>query len=68
MTPGGLRGRVFGNYWFLVTIATIFPVIFSGVITDILGIPFLLFSLGLLAIFVLVLSLRYGQKAIEESF
>jgi len=67
-TPGGLRGRVFGNYWFLVTIATIFPVIFSGVITDILGIPFLLFSLGLLAFFVLVLSLRYGQKAIEESF
>ena len=67
-TPGGLRGRVFGNYWFLVTIATIFPVIFSGVITDILGIPFLLFSLGLLAVVVLVMSLKYGQKVIEESF
>lgn len=67
-TPGGLRGRVFGNYWFLVTIATIFPVIFSGVITDILGIPFLLFSLGLLAVFVLVFSLKHGQKLIEDSF
>lgn len=38
VTPGGLRGRVFGNFWFLVTVATIFPVIASGTITELLGV------------------------------
>ena len=33
-TPAEIRGRVFGNFWFMVTIITIFPVIFSGFITE----------------------------------
>jgi MFS transporter, DHA3 family, macrolide efflux protein len=45
-TPEEFRGRVFGNLWFLVTIATIFPVLLSGTIADIFGARFLLFFLG----------------------
>jgi len=55
-TPGGFRGRVFGNYWFLVTIATVFPVIFSGTITELFGIKILLFilAIGLASLFVFI--------------
>lgn len=49
-TPGGYRGRVFGNFWFLTTIVTVFPVVFSGTITDFLGVRALL----LIIVFVLV--------------
>ena len=42
VVPGGLRGRIFGNFWFLVTAASIFPVIFSGAFTEFLGVRFLL--------------------------
>lgn len=41
VTPGGMRGRVFGNFWFLVTIATILPVILSGTIVEIFGVRLL---------------------------
>ena len=41
VTPGGMRGRVFGNFWFLVTIATILPVILSGTIAEIFGVRLL---------------------------
>lgn len=59
-TPGGLRGRVFGNFWFLATIATIFPVIFSGVISEILGVKFLLFALACLCGFTIFASKKVG--------
>ena len=67
-TPGGLRGRVFGNFWFLVTIATLLPVIFSGAITELLGIRTLLVIMSGLAIGALIFSKRYGQKMIENGF
>ncbi len=50
-TPQAFRGRVFGNFWFVATIATILPVLASGAITEILGIKILLLGL---AIFFLV--------------
>ena len=53
-TPGGYRGRVFGNFWFLVTILSVFPVILSGFITDILGIQSLMLIIALAFIFSLV--------------
>ncbi|MBU0572072.1 MFS transporter [Patescibacteria group bacterium] len=65
-TPGGLRGRVFGNYWFLVTVATVFPVIFSGAITEIFGIRLLMFLLTGLVITALFFSKKYGQSVIDE--
>lgn len=68
VTPGGLRGRVFGNYWFLVTVATIPPVLISGAITELFGIRILLLIIVGVAISVLVYSRRYGQNLIENGF
>jgi len=65
-TPGGLRGRVFGNFWFLVTVATVFPVLFSGAITEIFGIRLLLFLLTASVIAALFFSKKYGQSVIGE--
>lgn len=67
-TPEWLRGRVFGNLWFLITIATIFPVIFSGVITEFFGVKTLLVILMLGAMFIFYYSRRHGQKLISEQF
>lgn len=67
-TPLWLRGRVFGNLWFLVTIATIFPVLFSGVITQFFGVKTLLVLLMLATMFIFYYSRRYGQKLINENF
>lgn len=65
-TPGGLRGRVFGNFWFLVTVATIFPVIFSGAITEVFGVKLMLFILGVFAVAALFFSKKYGQAIIDN--
>jgi len=65
-TPDALMGRVFGNFWFLATIATIFPVMFSATISDVLGVRTLLFLLGFLAFLALTISLKEGQKIIEN--
>jgi len=65
-TPGGLRGRVFGNFWFLVTVATVFPVLFSGAITEIFGIRLLIFLLTALVMAALFFSKKYGQSVIDD--
>lgn len=65
-TPGGFRGRVFGNFWFLVTIATIFPTIFAGTVTELFGIRFLLVLLGALAMAALLFSKKYGYKVLSN--
>ena len=67
-TPQWLRGRVFGNLWFMVTIATIFPVIFSGVITEFFGIKALLVLLMIGTMYIFYYSKKYGQKLISEQF
>lgn len=66
-TPEWLRGRVFGNLWFLVTIATIFPVLFSGVITEFFGIRTLLVLLMVGTMFIFYYSKRHGQRFIVEN-
>jgi MFS family permease len=68
VTPEWLRGRVFGNLWFLITIATIFPVMFSGVISEFFGVRTLLTLLALGSSFVLYFSIKKGQKMIEDNF
>lgn len=68
VTPEWLRGRVFGNLWFLVAIATIFPLIFSGVISEFFGVKTLLTIMALGTILILAFSLRNGQKLIEKNF
>jgi len=62
ITPHDLRGRVFGNFWFLTVIASIIPVIFSGTITELFGIRFFLFILGSFAFTVFILSSRYADN------
>ncbi len=68
VTPEWLRGRVFGNLFFLITISTIFPVIFSGVISEFFGVKTLLTILALGVILILTFSLHKGQKLIQENF
>lgn len=67
-TPEWLRGRVFGNLWFLITIATIFPIIFSGVISEFFGVKTLLTIMAIGVTLILTYSLRNGQKLIAENF
>lgn len=61
-TPTEYRGRVFGNFWFLVTIITIFPVLFSGAISEIFGIRLMMFILTGITLSALVYSKRKGGK------
>lgn len=65
-TPGGLRGRVFGNFWFLATIATIFPVILSGTVAELFGVRTLFTILAGMSLFGLVAVKRYGQLVLEN--
>jgi hypothetical protein len=67
-TPTWLRGRVFGNFWFLSTIATIFPVLLSGVLTEFFGVKALLIFIMICAVLVFYFSKRSGQKLIMEQF
>ncbi len=65
-TPGGMRGRVFGNFWFLVTIATIIPVLFSATLTEILGIRTLMLLLVFALIATYFFSIKYGEKLLRK--
>jgi MFS family permease len=65
-TPKELYGRVFGNFSFMVTLATIFPVIFSGTITELFGIRMLFFLLGAFSLTALMFSRNLGQKFINN--
>lgn len=66
VTPGGLRGRVFGNFWFVVTVATLLPVLFSGTITELLGIRVLLVLLSVLTAAGLFVSKKYAYRLIQH--
>ncbi len=65
-TPKELRGRVFGNYWFLVTVASVLPVIFSGSIIEVLGIRILLLIFSLLGIAGYFISKRFGDNFLNN--
>ena len=68
ITPHELRGRVFGNMWFLMTIATIFPVIFSGTISEIFGARFLIFILTLGFLVIVLFLKNKGKEFILNDF
>jgi MFS family permease len=65
-TPDWFRGRVFGNLWFMTTLITIFPVLFSGTITEIFGVRALLSLMAIGTFLVLMYSARRGQDLIEN--
>lgn len=66
-TPKELRGRVFGNYWFLVTVASVLPVIFSGSIIEVLGIKILLLIFSGLCVVGYILSRRFGDDFLNNA-
>jgi MFS family permease len=66
--PGGLRGRVFGNFWFITTAASIVPVIFSGTITELLGTRTLFLVIAVLGVIGLFFSKKYGQGFLEDRY
>ena len=65
-TPYKLRGRVFGNFWFLTIIASVIPVIFSGTITEVFGVRFFLFILSAFAFSVYILSSKYADSWLNK--
>lgn len=65
-TPKELRGRVFGNFWFLVTIASVLPVIFSGSIIEVLGIRILLLIFSIITVSAFFISKRFGDDFLNN--
>jgi MFS family permease len=59
-TPGGLQGRVFGNFWFLATVLTIIPVVGSGTLAELFGIRVFLTVIFGITLFVLI-SVRHSM-------
>ncbi|MBI1863696.1 hypothetical protein HYS03_00595 [Candidatus Woesebacteria bacterium] len=57
-------GRVFGNFWFLASLATLFPVILSGTIADILGADSIILILSFILLTIFVLSKVYNKISI----
>lgn len=68
VTPGGFRGRVFGNFWFLVTFATLLPVIFSGIIVEALGANILITVFGVLTFSLFLFMRKYAVSLIKVGF
>lgn len=67
-TPDWFRGRVFGNLWFMSSLASMLPVLFSGAISEIFGVRILLSILAAGSLFVLIYSRNNGQSLIETHF
>lgn len=66
--PNSFMGRVFGNYWFLAMVVSVFPVIFSGTITEIFGIKMLLFSLSMISLGFLYFLSKHAESFIKRGF
>lgn len=65
-TPKVLLGRVFGNFWFLTTVVSVFPVVFSGTIIELLGVKFLLLILAGVSLFAYFVSRKYGDDWLKK--
>lgn len=65
-TPTWLRGRVFGSLWFMTVLITMFPVLFSGAITEIFGVRTLLALMACMTFVAFLYSMKRGQGLIEE--
>lgn len=67
-TPQKYRGRVFGNFWFITTSISVIPILFSATITELFGIKTLFSFFAVVLMAGAVLSLKYGQKILEENY
>lgn len=63
-TSRKFMGRVFGNFWFLASVALVLPVLFSATITEVLGVRMFLVTLSLLTFLVFFVSRKYGEMAL----
>jgi MFS family permease len=59
-TPEMLMGRVFGNTWFITTVATVLPVLFSATVSEIFGVRQMFFLLGTLTLGMYFLAKRHA--------
>jgi MFS family permease len=64
-TPTWFRGRVFGNLWFMSSIITMLPVMFSGAISEIFGVRTLLSLMAVGIFFAFLYSKKWGQGLIK---
>jgi len=62
-SPAKLRGRVLGNLWFVTTLINIFPILFSGIISEVFGVRVLLAVL-----FFMFLSITIFIKTNQSKF
>lgn len=65
-TPPNLRGRVFGNFWFLVTVTSVIPVVFSGSIIEFFGIHFLLTFMFISVLVIYYVSVKFGDRFLSD--
>ena len=68
VTPEKLRGRVFGNFWFLGMVGTLLPILISGIVTQVFGIKFLLFLLSVILFATYFWSKKNGERLIQKDF
>ena len=67
-TPFWFRGRVFGNLGFLITVVTVFPVLFSGAIIEIFGVRTMITLMAMVFLALFLFSNKKGNNLIEENF
>lgn len=65
VTPDEVRGRVFGNFWFMATIVAVIPVIFSSTLVEFLGVRSALILIALFALSIFWFSKKRGPKILE---
>lgn len=64
-TPEWFRGRVFGNLWFLTSVISIIPVIFTGAISEVFGVKTLLTLMSIVIFMVFMYSKKQGRELIK---
>lgn len=68
ITPPDMRGRVFGNIWFLMTIASVIPTIMAGTIAEIFSINLLLFVVAVVFGVIYFMIDKHGANIIKNKF
>lgn len=65
-TEEEFKGRIFGNMWFVTTIATVVPIIFYGLITELFGIRLVLVLISTVCFIMYYLSTRKETKFLNN--
>lgn len=68
LTPKKMYGRIFGNMWFIITLATLLPTLFSGIISELYGIQSTLIVLNIAVLLTFFAVWRYFSKRGADKF